>query len=288
MIPKGKILLIGGAEDQGAGEEPAIAQDNKAFHHYEVLEALIPKNKNHRIEVITTASKDPKAIERRYKAAFSHIGIKHVGFLDIDSKLKARQETHIKRIQKASVVFFSGGDQFRLATIIAGTKIQELLLEKYHKQKDFVIGGTSAGATSIPTIVLDATRTNEALLRGDVHTTSGLGLLDYCIVDTHFIRRGRFTRLAHAVLVNPSLLGIGLGEDSAMLIKNGSEAECYGSGMVIIVDAKNIEQTNITEQKEGYPVFVENLKVDILVKGCRYSLKERRMYRPAIARGRQS
>lgn len=282
MKPKGKILLIGGAEDHGNGEEPEIARDNKDFHHYEILEELIPKRRNHRIEVITTATGDPDYTSERYRKVFRDMGIREVGFMDIRDKLDARDEDYLERLRDADTVFFSGGDQFRLCAILAGTTAQDILLDKYENDEDFMIGGTSAGAMAIPTIVLDETKSREALLGGDVHTTAGLGFLDYCIVDTHFIRRGRFGRLAHAVVVNPSLLGIGLGEDTAMLIRDGSEAECFGSGMVVVIDAKDIEQTNIAEEEDGYPIFVENLRVDLLVKGCRYSLKDRRLHRPAM------
>jgi cyanophycinase len=290
MTPKGRILLIGGAEDKGDGEEPEIARNNKQFHHYEVLEELISVRRHPRVEIITTATKDPDRTAERYEKVFEDIGIRDLGFIDIADKIDARRERYLDLLRRADAVFFSGGDQFRLSTILAGTPAQELLLDKYEHERDFIIGGTSAGAMAIPNIVLDETESREALLSGDVHTTAGLGFLDHCIVDTHFIRRGRFGRLAHAVIVNPGLLGVGLGEDTAMLISDGSEAECFGSGMVVIIDAKDIEQTNITEAEEGYPVFVENLRIDLLVKGCRYSLRDRRLYRPAMrerSRGRR-
>lgn len=275
-------MLVGGAEDHGDGEEPEIARDNKDFHHYEILEELIPRRRKHRIEVITTATGDPDYTSERYREVFREMGIREVGFMDIRDKLDARDEDYLERLRDADTVFFSGGDQFRLSAILAGTTAQDILLDKYENDEDFMIGGTSAGAMAIPTMVLDETKSREALLGGDVHTTAGLGFLDYCIVDTHFIRRGRFGRLAHAVVVNPGLLGIGLGEDTAMIIRDGSEAECFGSGMVVIIDAKDIQQTNIAEEEDGYPIFVENLRVDLLVKGCRYSLKDRRLYRPAM------
>ena len=123
---------------------------------------------------------------------------------------------------------------------------------------------------------------SEALLGSDLHTASGLGLLENCIIDTHFIKRGRFSRLAHAVVINPGNLGIGLGEDTALIITNGCEAECRGSGMVVIIDGAEIEQTNISEVEENAPVYVENFKVHLLVEDCRFNLETRRMSVSAI------
>jgi cyanophycinase len=123
----------------------------------------------------------------------------------------------------------------------------------------------------------------EALIYRNLSTSSGLGLLPNYIIDTHFIKRGRFGRLAHAIIMNPEQLGIGLGEDTALIINNGAQAECRGSGMVVIIDGRQINQTNITQVEEGEAVFVDNLKVHLLVKGCRFSIEKGELINPAIA-----
>lgn len=276
-------MLIGSAEDLGDSEDKEIAQKNRQFRRFDILKHLVPRHKEHNIEVITTATHEPDRSKKIYTKAFDQLGIKNVGFIDIEDKLDARKKEYIERIEDATAVFFSGGNQFRVSTILGGTTVLEALTERYMNDPDFTIAGTSAGAMAIPGIILNDYHSSEALIAGEVRTCSGLGILQHCIVDTHFIKRGRFGRLAHAIMVNPGLLGVGLGEDTALLIKDGSEAECYGSGMVVVIDGKDIEQTNITEQREGYPVFVENLRVDLLVRGCRYSLADRRLYNPAIA-----
>ncbi len=96
-------------------------------------------------------------------------------------------------------------------------------------------------------------------------------------MDTHFIKRGRFARLAHAVILNPTCLGIGLGEDTALVISDGNQAECIGSGMVILIDGSKISATNIHIASGLTPIVVENLKVNILAEGSRYLFKERKM-----------
>jgi len=274
-VPKGKLLIIGGAEDKGTTDESD--NKNRDFHSYEILEELLPDDTENKrtIEVITTASQVPDEVGSDYIEAFKRRGFDHVNYMNIGNKADAADEGFIKRAQKAHAIFFSGGDQFRLATIMGGTKIMEAICERYMNDPDFILAGTSAGAMAIPTLMLYYGDSNEAMLKGDVKISSGLGLMDRCIVDTHFVKRGRFGRLAQAVLMNPTCIGIGLGEDTALIINRGNHAECYGSGMVTIIDGKEIGHTNIAYAEEETPLCVENLKVHILKKGNGFLLKER-------------
>jgi cyanophycinase len=283
MVPQGKILIIGGAEDKGGDEAPEVKDSNSTYEEFEILKSLVPEGHDHKgIEVITSASDVPDEIQHMYKKVFRKIGYNNVGFIDIDNRMEAREKEYCERINEASTVLFSGGNQFRISTLLGGTPIADLIRERYMNDKNFIVAGTSAGAMAIARIMIVEGGTKEVLLDTNIKTSSGLGLLEYCIVDTHFIKRGRFGRLAHAVVINPGQLGVGLGEDAALLVRNGSDAECYGSGMVVIIDGKPIGQTNITETKDGDPAFIENLRVHLLVKGCRFSLKKRRLELPAI------
>jgi cyanophycinase len=279
MNAKGTILIIGGAEDRGDKEEKQQKrQDNGKYERFELLKELLPKNgKKERIEIITTATDIPQEIGKTYQKAFNEIGYDDIGFIDIKDKIEARDPKFCQKVEKAHAVFFTGGDQFKLSTILGGTETMELIKEKYLHDKDFIVAGTSAGAMAIPKLMIYQGGKHEAMLKEDIQIASGLGMLDSCIVDTHFIRRGRFGRLAHAVVMNPETLGIGLGEDTALIIRNGSDAECRGSGMVVIIDGNEIHSTNITEIDNDDPIFVENLKVDILAKGNKFSIKDRKM-----------
>jgi cyanophycinase len=277
MIPKGKLLIIGGAEDKGDEDLP-IASMNTQYREMEILRQLLPTNKNGgRIEVITTATDMPDEVREMYEKAFAKIGYKNTGFMDIQDKMQAREEEYLERIGSAQTILFTGGDQFKIATIIGGTPIADAIYHRYKEDKDFTVAGTSAGAMVLSKIMIQGGGVHEALFETDLRISSGLGLLRDCIVDTHFIKRGRFGRLAHAVIVNPGQIGIGLGEDTALIIKKGHEAECFGSGMVVIVDGRYIEQTNIASVDEGTPIYVENLKVHVLVKGCVFDIRESRL-----------
>jgi cyanophycinase len=201
--------------------------------------------------------------------------------LYINDKILAHQKDYLSRIEKASAVFFSGGDQFRISTIIGGTPILDILKKKYYHNKSFILAGTSSGAMAMAKIMIHEAEVDEAILKDNLHVSSGLGFFNHCIIDTHFIKRGRIGRLCHAVLINPDLIGIGLAEDTALIIKKSYEATCIGSGMVIIIDAHGIKQTNITEEDNDSPIFVENLKVHILTKGCSYNCKTR-VFKPPV------
>jgi len=278
MNPKGTILIIGGAEDKGNEEDEKKRKHNIKYEKLEILKELLPKNdKKGRIEIITTASSIPEQMKKMYLNAFNNLGYLDIGFIDIKDKMEARDPKFCKLVEKAHTVFFSGGDQFKLTGILGGTETVDVIKEKYQRDKDFIVAGTSAGAMALPKLMIYRGGKHEAMLKEDLQIASGLGILDHCIVDTHFIKRGRFGRLAHAVTMNPETLGIGLGEDTALVIKDGDLATCCGSGMVVIVNGNEIEQTNVTEIEDNSPIYVENLKVDILAKGCRFSIKERKM-----------
>jgi cyanophycinase len=277
MAQKGTILIIGGAEDKG-GDKTEMQAENRSYERFEILRESIPGNsRGGKIEIITSASGVPEQISKTYRAAFKKIGFTNLDFISVQDKPSARDPQYCKRIMKAHSVFFSGGDQFKLATTLGGTCMVDAIRDRYQHDENFVLAGTSAGAMAMSHIMIYQGGVHEAILKDDLRLTSGLGLMDGCIVDTHFIKRGRFGRLAHAVAMNPGDLGIGLGEDTALIIRKGSEAECRGSGMVVIIDGSSIRQTNITSIDDGSPVSVENLTVHVLAKGCGFSLPERRM-----------
>lgn len=281
MIPKGKLLIIGGAEDK-VGEPPDIIEQTKEFTRYEILRELLPHASNKKIEIVTTGSEVQEEVKKTYQKVFHELGYSNVDFIPIKMRSETNKKDYLARAEEAGVVFFTGGDQFRLSTILGGTPFFDIIRLRYQKDHEFVVAGTSAGAMVMSSVMIMAGGLSEALIYRNLSTCSGLGLLPTCIIDTHFIKRGRFGRLAHAIIMNPEQLGIGLGEDTALIIKNGSQAECRGSGMVVIIDGRDINQTNITNVKEGETVFVENLKVHLLVKGCHFSIDKRELANPAI------
>jgi cyanophycinase len=276
MTPKGKLLIIGGAEDKGPIRiRPAIKLKNKEYVDFEILSRLIPESghENSRLEVITTASQEPLKTGSAYIRAFRKAGFKNVGHVNIDNKEELKNSSHLERIQKAHAVFFSGGDQFRLSTILLGSDLLACIRERYMNEEKFILAGTSAGAMAMGDLMIYHAENNEAMLKGHVKITQGFNILPGCIVDTHFVKRGRFGRLAQAISMNRGYLGIGLGEDTALLIENGNYMECLGSGSVIIIDGSDMQYCNINEAAENSPIGIENLRVHMLKRGNGFMLK---------------
>jgi cyanophycinase len=276
-IPKGKLIAIGGAEDKGTDfEKGAVYNNNLNFFELGILRRIVEETggTSSRIEVITTASTIPYEVGENYLNAFGRIGCTDIGVIHIRNREDALNEEYLQRISRCAGVMFSGGNQLRLTAIFGGTRFLDIIRRRY-EQEPFVIAGTSAGAMAMSSTMIYEGNPTRAHLKGEVKITTGLGFMDQVIFDSHFEKRGRFARLAHAVSSNPSCIGIGLGEDTGMLITQGNRMEAIGSGLVIIVDGHEIRHTNMADIPEGNPLSIENLKVHFCAKGNGYLVKER-------------
>jgi len=282
MNIKGKLIIIGGAVDKGSFTETDLdrnAASNLNFFETGILKRILTEAKfkeNSRIEVITTASKIPKEIGPEYVKALAYLGATNVDVMNIDTRETASQPEVIERLRAADVVIFTGGDQLRLTSILGGTAFHDVLLDKYHNE-EFIFAGTSAGAAAASNNMIYQGSSSEALLKGEVKITSGLGLIDGVVIDTHFVQRGRIGRLFQAVVGNPRTLGIGLGEDTGLLIKNNTEMEAIGSGLVILVDGREIKDTNLTQIELGQPISINHLVTHVMSIYDTFDLKTYKM-----------
>ncbi|MBU3661805.1 MAG: cyanophycinase [Bacteroidetes bacterium] len=285
-LPKGKLVSVGGAEDKGTDLEEGFVQRNRLnFFELGILKRIVDEvgGPNKHIEVITTASSIPEEVGQNYMDAFGKIGCTNIGIMDIRKREEVQNPEYIERIRKADGVMFSGGDQLRLTSIFGGTEIYQILHDRYQEEENFVIAGTSAGAMAMSNTMIYQGKSDLAHLKGEVKLTTGLAFVGNVIIDSHFDKRGRFNRLAQAVASNPQCTGIGLGEDTGVVITHGNQLEVVGSGAVVIVDGRDIMHTNITEVGLGEPIAVENLKVSIMVRGNQYLLKQRKFVATAEA-----
>ncbi len=277
--PLGKLIAIGGAEDKGADREAGeIVRSNLNFFELGILRRIVEEAGGTEvpIEVITTASMIPYEVGENYLNAFGKIGCTNIGVMPIRNRTDAVNPEYIERIKNCGAVMFSGGNQLRLATIFGGTELLQIILNRYNNEVSFVVAGTSSGAMAMSNTMIYEGNATKGHLKGEVKITTGLGFMDDVIFDSHFEKRGRFGRLAQAVATNPQCLGIGLGEDTGMLITGGNKMEAIGSGLVIIIDGHDIRHNNIADIPEGNPISIENLKVHFCEKGNGYLLKERR------------
>ncbi|HUH32615.1 MAG TPA: cyanophycinase [Daejeonella sp.] len=277
MVPKGKLVIIGGAVDLGSS---LSFNENISHPHYikfferGILKRVITesaKKEESVVEVITTASQIPDIVGVEYIKSFNQLQVYNVNVLHIKSREDANKQEYIDRLEKADVVMFSGGDQLRLSSIFGGTQFLQILKRKYIDD-DFMIAGTSAGAAAASTNMIYRGSSSEALIKGEVQITAGLGFIDSVIIDTHFVQRGRIGRLFYAVASNPGMLGIGLGEDAGLLITNGDTMEAIGSGLTILVDGRFISETSIYDVQMGAPVSIDNLRVHVMSIFDKYDL----------------
>ncbi len=283
MDIRGKLVIIGGAVDKGSFTENNIDQsavNNLNFFETGILRRILTESKhkeNSTIEVITTASKIPREIGPEYIKALDYLGAKNTNVLFIDKREQGSEPEILDRLKAADVVIFTGGDQLRLTSILGGTPFHDMLLDKYHNE-DFIYAGTSAGAAAASNNMIYQGSSGEALLKGEVKITSGLGLIDGVIIDTHFVQRGRIGRLFQSVVSNPRVLGIGLGEDTGLLIRNNNEMEAIGSGLVILVDGREIKDTNLTQIELGQPISISHLVIHVMSMYDTFDLKTHKMH----------
>ena len=279
QFAKGKLIAIGGAEDKGTDlEKGEIHRNNLNFFELGILRRIVEEAGGplSRIEVITTASTIPYEVGDNYLNAFGKIGCTDIGVIHIRNRADAGNKEYLERIKKCDVVMFSGGNQLRLSSTFGGTDLFQTIMDRYINEEGFVIAGTSAGAMAMSNTMIYEGNAARAHLKSEVKITTGLGFMDNVIFDSHFEKRGRFVRLAQAVASNPACIGVGLGEDTAMLVTGGNKMEAIGSGLVMIIDGHEMLHSNIADIPDGNPISIENLKVHFCEQGNGYLIKERK------------
>ena len=277
--PKGKLIAIGGAEDKGSDLETGhMHSGNHNFFELGILRRIVEESGgiHARIEVITTASTIPFEVGDNYMDAFGRIGCINIGTMHIRTRADAQEPEYLQRIKDCNTIMFSGGNQLRLSTIYGGTALLKIILDRYHNDETFTVAGTSAGAMGMSNTMIYEGNATRAHLKGEVKMATGLGFIDDVIIDSHFEKRGRFGRLAQAIASNPQCIGVGLGEDTGMLITEGNKMEAIGSGMVMIIDGHDIAHSNIADIPDSNPISVENLRVHLCALGNGYLLGERK------------
>jgi cyanophycinase len=274
---KGTLIPVGGAEDKGTDLETGIInRNNLVFFEMGILKSILNEmgGPSKRIEIVTTASSIPVEVGQNYLSAFLKLGCENVGHMDIRNREQASRSEYLERLRQCDAIMFSGGNQLRLTAIFGGTAFLDILHARY-EQEHFVIAGTSAGAMAMSNTMIYQGNATDAHLKGEVKITTGLAFIKNVIIDSHFNKRGRFPRLAQAVASNPSAIGIGLGEDTGVIIKNGMELKAIGSGAVYIIDGQKINYSNIADIEEKAAISVEGLIVHILEAGNCYNIKTR-------------
>ncbi len=274
--PKGILVSIGGAEDRGSKEEQQKEDHELDFNRYGILNTVVElaRKKAPSVEVITTASSIPEDYFDQYKIAFEKLGCAHVGHLNITRRDEATNKELLERINECDIVMFTGGDQLRLCSILGGTPILERLKERYLDER-IVIAGTSAGAAAMSNTMICGGNPERSYFKGEVMLSLGFGFLNNVIIDTHFDKRGRFGRLAQAIAAQPGAIGVGLGEDTGVIVEQGTIFRAVGSSSVVVLDGSKVHYNNISDIRDGMPLSIGNMVVHILAHSDVFNSEKR-------------
>lgn len=259
---QGKLLIIGGAEDKD-GECVILKR----------LIALAGGNQA-RVLIVTTATEEPRDVGREYKEIFRELGAEQAEVLDIRDRRAAGREDCLERLEKAGAIFFTGGDQLRITSLLGGTPLDRAVRKAY--ASGAVIAGTSAGASAMSETMIVGGDSGEAPRQDTLRLAPGLGLLAGVVIDQHFAQRGRMGRLLVAVAQNPGILGVGVDEDTALEVSPAGEFRVIGSQTVTIIDGRDIGETNISEVATDENLAMTGVKLHVLPAGYGYSLPNHR------------
>ena len=209
----------------------------------------------------------------RYERLFRELGAADVTVMDFDTRRDCQEAGRLARLERASGIFFTGGNQLRLTTLLGGTPVAKLIRQR--NAHGVTVGGTSAGASILSEHMIAFGDEGSAVISGSVRLAPGLGLTNRFIIDQHFRQRDRLGRLITALAYNPFAVGIGLDEDTAAFIGPDETIEIEGSGGVTILDAADVSFSSIADVVEGQPVCMLGLRLHILVAGATFNLHTR-------------
>jgi cyanophycinase len=250
-IPKGKLLVIGGHEQREKG-----GPDHEQSAEFILQRFVDELHKKGTVVVIPTASEEPEAAAQDYVEVFASLGIKHVEVLNVQSREQANDVEALHMLDRADGVMFTGGDQLRLTALLGGTLLLERLTERYLREP----------------IVIYQGRNDAGFVKDEIHITTGLQLLRDVAIDTHFIARGRIVRMAQIIATNPGCIGLGLEEDTAVLVTKGRELEVIGNGIVVLLDGHECTNNTISQVQPGEVFSIRDLRLHLLAKGQRFTL----------------
>ena len=255
----GPLLIIGGHEDK-TGDRL-------------ILDRLARLLDGGRLVVATVASHEPDGYFDAYKEAMGALGVTDLVELYVDERADSGDPEVLARLDGAAGVFFTGGDQLRISSQIGDTALERRIRALH--QEGGVIAGTSAGASVMSETMLVKGPSSESYRIGEVHMAPGLGLIQDVIIDQHFAERGRYGRLLGAVAHNPRLLGVGIDEDTALLVQDGT-GEVIGAGAVYVVDGETATHSNIAEARSENALSMFDVRMHVLAHGDSFQFKDRR------------
>ncbi len=269
---RGWIIPIGGAENK--------ENDRHILERF----VRVSGGRDADIVIIPTASRLHET-GSRYEKLFRDIGAERVTVMDFDTRRDCQEPGRLERLGQASGIFFTGGNQLRLTTLLGGTPVAKLI--RVRNAHGVTVGGTSAGASILSEHMIAFGDEGSSVISGSVRLAPGLGLTNRFIIDQHFRQRDRLGRLLTALAYNPFAVGIGLDEDTAAFIGPDETVDVEGSGGVTIVDASDVSFSSMDDVGEGQPVCLLGLKLHILVAGATFNLHTREARAGSLVRAKE-
>lgn len=262
------LIVIGGHEDK---------EGDKA-----ILREVARRAGAGKLVVTTVASREPAGMFEEYDRIFRRLGVKHISKLEIDERYEATDERKASVLDDAVAVFFTGGDQLKITSQIGDTLIYERIRRIY--ESGGVIAGTSAGASVMcETMIVGGESEGSHRMEDSLKLAPGLGLIQGVIIDQHFAERGRMGRLLGAIAQNPKNIGIGIDENTAIVIEREQNFYVIGDGAVSVIDGAGITYSNIAEEQPDAAVSMYDVKLHVLSQGDKFDLSTRR---PAKLKGK--
>ncbi|HHT65773.1 MAG: cyanophycinase [Caldicoprobacterales bacterium] len=258
---QGVLVIIGGAEDK----KNNCTILNKT--------AELAGGKDGKVVVLTVATEYPSQVGKEYKYLFNQLGMSNIDALHIETREESNDEEKQQRLREASCVFFTGGDQLKITSLIGGTAIERLLKDAF--SMGLIIAGTSAGASVMSETMITSGLEDDAPKKCTVKMAPGLGLIQGVVIDQHFAQRGRIGRLLAAIAQNPAVMGIGLDEDTAIVVKPNNTFEVIGSNAVTILDGMNSSYSNVSESKPDDILAMTDITLHILPQNFEFDLTTR-------------
>jgi cyanophycinase len=254
---RGWIIPIGGAENK--------ENDRRILERF----VRVSGGPGADIVVIPTASRMHET-GQRYEQVFRDIGAARVTVMDFDTRRDCQEAGRLQRIGEATGIFFTGGNQLRLTTLLGGTPVAKVI--RARNAAGVTVGGTSAGASILSEHMIASGDEGSAMIAGSVRLAPGLGLTNRFIIDQHFRQRDRLGRLLTALAYNPFAIGIGLDEDTAAFIGPDETLEVEGSGGITVLDGSEVTYSSIDRVQDGQAVCMLGMRVHLLVAGATYNL----------------
>jgi cyanophycinase len=259
---EGRLFIVGGHEDKEGDRQ--------------ILQEIVrdAQSGDHSLVIVTVATQEPEEMARTYLRVFGELGVARVEVLDIRERREADSDEAMEKLKNAGVIFFTGGDQLRITSQIGESRVYHHMREML--RKNLTIAGTSAGAAAMPETMITGGPSDESNRISSLSMAPGLGFIRGVVIDSHFAQRGRMGRLLGAVAQNPRNLGLGIDEDTAVVMEGETLFRVVGTGAVYVVDGSEISFSSFAERSASDVTCIHNARVHVLGDGSWFDLSQRR------------